>query len=196
MALPHKEHRSSAKCKSLVDARVLGKLKSYREDHSDQLSLFAHVRYRQEFAQMFSDEACVFSCDMNKLKVGPPTVSCYHQISQFFPVEDKPNVPHHDFPNPGYLLISSGYMQLIEQVTDSSEWSEYFEYSDHDTTQSKGLEPMETSLTEQGTSPAFPESSEAEMVNLSTEEGTAPDSTHSSPHHSSKQGLVQRETSV
>lgn len=105
---------------------------------------------------MFSDEACLFSCDINKLKVGPPSVSHYHQISRFFPVEDKPNVPDHDF-----------------------------EYGDHDNTQSKGLESMETSLTKQGTSPYSPESSEAEMVNLSIEEGTAPDSTHSSPHHSS-----------
>ena len=31
---------------------------------------------------------------------------------------------------------------------------------------------METSLTKQGTSPDSPESSQAEMVNLSTEEGT------------------------
>ena len=177
MALPHKGHRSSERYKSLVDARVPGKLNSYREDHPDQHYLFARVQYRQESAQMFSDEVCVFSCDdMNKLKVGPPAVSHYHQISRFFPVEDEPNVPDHDFPNPGYLLISSGYMQLIEQVTDSSE---YFEYGDHDTTQSEGLEPMETSLTEQVTTHDSPESSEAEMVDLN-EQGTTHDSPESS----------------
>ena len=56
---------------------------------------------------------------MNKLKVGPPAVSRYHQISRFFPSDDKSNVPDHDFPNPGYLLIPSGYMQLIEPATDT-----------------------------------------------------------------------------
>ena len=151
MAPPHKGHRSAERYKSLVNARVPGKLNCYREDHPDQHYLFARVRYRQEFAQMFLKETCVFSCDdMNKLKVGPPAVSRYHQISRFFPSDDKPNVPDHDFPNPGYLLIPSGYMQLIEPATDTGNSSEYFEYSDHDTT--KNVTPeLEASVTEEDT---------------------------------------------
>ena len=76
---------------------------------------------------------------MNKLKVGPLAVSRYHQISRFFPTEDTPNVPDHEFPNPGYL-------QLFEQVTsaNTSEVSN-FEYCDCDATQNKDNEPDLTS---------------------------------------------------
>ena len=50
---------------------------------------------------------------MNKLCMGPSTaVSRYLQISRFFMANDSPNTGDHDFPNPGYLLIPSGYMSL------------------------------------------------------------------------------------
>lgn len=52
---------------------------------------------------------------MNKIKVGALAVSRYHQIQRFFPVDDAPNVPDHDFPVPGYLLIPSGYMRLVKK---------------------------------------------------------------------------------
>ena len=56
---------------------------------------------------------------MNKVKVGALAVSRYHQIERFFPVDDSPNVPDHDFPVPGYLLIPSGYMRLLKNASDS-----------------------------------------------------------------------------
>ena len=63
---------------------------------------------------MFSEECAIFSCDdMNKLKVG---ASRYHQIEHFYPTDDVPNVPNHDFPIPGYLLIPSGYMRLLHHT--------------------------------------------------------------------------------
>ena len=50
-------------------------------------------------------------------------MSRYHQIERFHPTEDAPNVPDHDFPVPGYLLIPSGYMHLLQKdnVSVSSE---------------------------------------------------------------------------
>ena len=65
---------------------------------------------------MFSSECAIFSCDdMNKVKVGALAVSRYHQIERFYPTEDAPNVPDHDFPVPRYLLIPSGYMRLLQK---------------------------------------------------------------------------------
>ena len=74
---------------------------------------------------MFSSECAVFSCDdMNKIKVGALAVSRYHQIQRFFSTDDVPNLPDHDFPVPGYLLIPSSYMRLMpkkneDDVTES-----------------------------------------------------------------------------
>ena len=73
---------------------------------------------------MFSSECAIFSCDdMNKIKVGALAVSRYHQIERLYPTDDAPNVPYHDFPVPGYLLIPSGYMRLLQKdcVSVSSE---------------------------------------------------------------------------
>ena len=50
--------------------------------------------------------------DMNKVKVGTLAVSRYHQLERYFPTDDVPNYPDHDFPVPGYHLIPSGYMRL------------------------------------------------------------------------------------
>lgn len=207
MAPPNKGHSSSTRHKSLVDARVPGKMNRYREDHPNQHYLFARVQYRQEYAQMFSDETCVLSCDdMNKPKVGPPAVSHYHQISKFSQLKTHQMYWTMTSQTQGYLLILSGYMQLVEQVADTSESFEYFEYCDHDATQSKDLERVETSLTEEGTSPDSsdspdsPESHEAEMVNLTTEEGTARDTSYSHAQDSSYEAemveLTKHNTSV
>ena len=65
---------------------------------------------------MFSEECAIFSVDgMNKIKVGALAVSRYHQIQRYFPTEDAPNVPDHDFPIPGYHIIPSGYMRLTSK---------------------------------------------------------------------------------
>ena len=104
---------ASSRYKGLVAARVPGKRNQFREDHKDQHYLFAQVAYRREFTVCFDSECAIFSCDdMNKVKVGALAVSRYHQLQRFFPTDDAPNVPDHDFPIPGYLIIPSGYMRL------------------------------------------------------------------------------------
>ena len=114
MEPPRKQTIAASRYKGYVKARVPGYRNQYREDNIDQHYLFACVSYRSEFAQMFSKFCAIFSCDdMNKVKVGALAVSRYHQTERFFPIEDAPNVPDHDFPVPGYLLIPSGYMRLV-----------------------------------------------------------------------------------
>ena len=56
--------------------------------------------------------AILSSDDMAKIKVGPLAVSRYHQMRKIFLKGDQPNLPDHDFPIPGYLLNTSGYMWL------------------------------------------------------------------------------------
>ena len=98
--------------KKLIAACVSGKRNQYREGNKNQHFMFARVAYREEFVFKFKHEAVFFSSDdMNKLRMGPSTaVSRYHQISRFFMANDSPNTGDHDFPNPGYLLIPSGYV--------------------------------------------------------------------------------------
>ena len=51
--------------------------------------------------------------DKNKITIGVPAVSRYHQLRLFFPVGDGPNMPDHDFPvTKRNKLIPSGYMIL------------------------------------------------------------------------------------
>ena len=117
---PRRGTIASSRYKGLVAARVPGKRNQYREFHKDQHYLFSQVAYRREFSVMFENECAVFSGDdMNKVKVGALAVSRYHQIQLFFPVEDAPNVPDHDFPIPGYLLIPSGYMRLEKKPSQN-----------------------------------------------------------------------------
>ena len=71
---------------------------------------------------MFDNECAIFSCDdMNRIKVGALAVSRYHQIQRFFPVDDAPNIPDHDFPIPGYLIIPSRYtrMRLLSKANET-----------------------------------------------------------------------------
>ena len=103
MEPPRRGTIAGKRYQGFVKARVPGKRNAYREDHPDQHYLFARVAYRREFSEMFSSECAIFSCDdMNKVKVGALAVSRYHQIDHFYPTEDAPNVPDHDFPVPGY----------------------------------------------------------------------------------------------
>lgn len=113
MAPPRRGTTAATRYKTLVSARVPAKCNQYRENHEDQHYLFARVAYRREFTMKFREEA---SCDdMNKVKVGPLAVSRYHQIYRYFHQDDQPNYPDHDFPLPRYLLIPSGYMELVNK---------------------------------------------------------------------------------
>ena len=85
------------------------------------------MKYREEFVAKFSDEGQFYSCDdMNKLRMGPATaVSRYHQIFRFFSTNDTPNVGDHDFPNAGYLSVTSGYMALTSKEQNEPIDEEY-----------------------------------------------------------------------
>ena len=110
----HGRISSSIYYMGLIVAEVHGKINEYREVHKDQHYLFARVAYRHEFTSMFENECALFSCDdMNNIKVGALAMSRYHQIQRFFPTDNVPNVPDHDFPIPGYLIIPYGYMRLM-----------------------------------------------------------------------------------
>ena len=128
---PRKNSTRAQRYKGLIDARVPGKQNQYREESLNQHFLFARVAYREEFTSMFCKEAQFYSCDdMNKLRMGPATaVSRCHQIYRFFMSNDAPNVGDHDFPNPGYLLVPSGYMSLSSR-TYHEEIDE--EYTNHE----------------------------------------------------------------
>jgi len=69
--------------------------------------------------------------DMAKLKVGAPAVSRYHQLSRLYGVSDQPNLSDHDFPTPGYLLNTSGYMFLEDSEMDEID----YHHSTYDTHQ-------------------------------------------------------------
>ena len=132
---PHRGTIASTRYKGLVSARVPGKRNQYREFHQDQHYLFAQVAYRREMTEMFSKECAILSADdMNKIKVGALAVSRYHQIQRVFLTDESPNVPDHDFPVPGYLIIPSGYMRLINRSSlDSSiiDGEDMTQYRDH-----------------------------------------------------------------
>ena len=76
----------------------------------------------------------MYSCDdMNKIKMGPATaVSCYHQQFRFFLRKDSPNFADHDFPNPGYLIICSGYQMLEPKPLQEVIEDEYSAYELND----------------------------------------------------------------
>ena len=62
---------------------------------------------------------------MNKLWMRPATaLSRYHQQFRFFMNDDGPNLNDHDFSNPGYLLVPSGYRLLMPKEISEVKRSE------------------------------------------------------------------------
>ena len=126
LQLPRKNSTRSQRYKSLIDAKVPGKRNQYREGSPNQHFLFARVSYREEFVSKFADECTFFSCDdMNKIKMGPsPAVSRYHQQHRFYMSNNSPKLGDHDFPNPGYMIVCSGYQSLVgkENVCEEEEY--------------------------------------------------------------------------
>lgn len=127
MVAPRKNTVRAERYKGLVDAKVPGKRNQYRENSANQHFLFARVAYREELCMKFSSEAEFYSADdMNKIRMGPaPAVSRYHSMHRFFMQSDAPNLGDHDFPNPGYLIATSGY-QLQCPVEQSLEVPEEY----------------------------------------------------------------------
>ena len=97
-----------------------------------QISTFClqELAYREEFEAKCNEECCMYSCDdMNKIKMGPATaVSPYLQQFCFFLREDSPNFVDNDFPNPGCLIICSGYQMLEPKLLQEVIEDEYSAY--------------------------------------------------------------------
>ena len=118
---PNKTFNASGRYKEHINARVGVKSNCYREFHEDAHYLFSRNKYRRELASLFPNEIGILSIDdMSKIKVGAPAVSRYHQIRSFVPMNDQPNLKDHDFPVPGYLLATSGYMFLEPKIDDNT----------------------------------------------------------------------------
>ena len=81
---------------------------------------------------MFSNEyQLYFADDMNKFRMGPATaVSRYHNQHRFFMLSNSPNFSDHDFPNPGYLIICSGYPGYQSEDKNAAETPEIPEVED------------------------------------------------------------------
>ena len=148
---PQHGRLASQCCMGYINARVGMKANSYREFHQDAHYLFARNKHRREFAELFKDDISIFSMDdMNKIKVGPLAVSQYHQLRRLYSSSDMPNMPDHDFPMPGYLINTSGYMELKakhEYETNSTDVPESFHFlnaTQYDRT--KGNSPQASSL--------------------------------------------------
>ena len=131
MVPPRKNSGRAHRYKGLIDAKIPKKRNDYREDSENQHFLFARVKYREEFVAKYEEECCFYSCDdMNKLRLSPsPAVSRYHQQFRFFMQDDQPNLNDHDFPNPGYLLVPSGYQRL--EIKDGVE-KDFIVVDEHD----------------------------------------------------------------
>ena len=132
---PHTCYNASARYKGYIGARVGAKCNSYREPNKDAHYLFARNKFRREFVSLFPRSSAILSTDdMAKIKVGPPAVSRYHQMRKIFLKGDEPNLPDHDFPIPGYLLNTSGYMWLQNnnsQQGDNVQSSSSFDITDN-----------------------------------------------------------------
>ena len=78
---PHQGRLASQRYMGYINARVGMKANSYQEFHQDAHYLFARNKQRREFTELFKDDISIFSMgDMNKIKVGPPAASRYHQL--------------------------------------------------------------------------------------------------------------------
>ena len=112
---PRKNYFRFHRYMGLIDPKVPAKRNQYRESGKNQHFLFGRVGYREEFVVKHYKEANFYSCDnMNKLRMGPATaVSRYHQQFRFFMTNNGSNLNDHDFSNPGYLLVPSGYLLLM-----------------------------------------------------------------------------------
>ena len=134
MAPPRKNSSRSCRYKGLVDAKVPTKRNSYGKDSANQHFLFARAAYREEFVVKFKEECCMYSCDdMNKIKTDSViAVSRYHQQFRFFLREYSPNFGDHDFLNPGYLTICSGYQMLQPKPPQEVIEGEYSTYELND----------------------------------------------------------------
>ena len=75
---------------------------------------------------------------MNSKMDPSPTVSRYHQQHQFFMSNNSLNLGDHDFPNPGYMIVCSGYQSLVGKENGCEE-EEYWATDLNDICDDEGL---------------------------------------------------------
>ena len=82
-------------------------------EHPDRHFCASQVKGAVEFGVKFQYETLlVSSANMNKVNVGVLAVSRYHQLQHFFPGNDLPVYPDHDFPSMNSKITPSGYLVL------------------------------------------------------------------------------------
>ena len=97
---PRKRTTNAARYKQLIKACVPHKRNDeLHATHADRQFCEAQVKMAMEFSARHSHRFQMVSADdMNKVNIGVPAVSRYHQLRRFFAVADGPNMPDHDFP--------------------------------------------------------------------------------------------------
>lgn len=127
MKPPNKGLRSSKYYQGYIDAKVPAKENSIRKQNENSHFYAARVRYALELASKFQEVAIVYSVDnKNKILLGSQVAAVDRciQINRFFPTDDSPNLPDHDFPTPGYF-VPCGYLQMVSpNLNDTDQrWS-------------------------------------------------------------------------
>ena len=115
MLPPRRKTIRSSQFKGLVNARVPAKKNDATTNvHQDLRYSQCQVTYVNELFPQFHQLR--LSCDdKNKVNVGTPAVSRYHQIATFFLRGSEPNFFDHDFPYANSKIIPSGYLIMSEQ---------------------------------------------------------------------------------
>ena len=79
-----------------------------------------------QLSEKHKDKVLRMSCDnKNKLNVGVVATSRKQKIRRFFPTNDAPNYPDHDFPYPNAKLIPAGYKVLHDRPSRSRSAERY-----------------------------------------------------------------------
>eukprot|EP00117_Sycon_ciliatum_P043397 scpid28652/ scgid31427/ len=120
MLPPRKGTTRANQFKALVSARVPRKRNdAVLHEHADHHYCTSLVAAVNEMFQHFG-EARLSCDDKNKVNVGTPCVSRYHQLQSFFMVGSSPNLPDHDFPYANSKIIPSGYLVMQTKASQYS----------------------------------------------------------------------------
>lgn len=120
MQPPNKGVKAAVHYKRLIPARVPAKDNSAKKGNTNSHFYSARVGYLLQMAAKLGTQALVFSTDnKNKLRVGDTTLSVDRRINinRYYPTDDTPQYLDHDFPNPGYTITPSGYLELHPSST-------------------------------------------------------------------------------
>ena len=112
---PHKSRSNRKRYRSLVNARVPAKKNNdVPNPHTDTHYCRAVVDRTLQLASQHNDEVISASLDnKNKVPVGTLAVSRFYKHRKFFPNQDAPDYPNHDFPFKRSKLIPAGYKRLM-----------------------------------------------------------------------------------